>query len=64
MKLYARAAAGHLYLLGSAVEHSGLNSSALSMLSLPRCRYAVVIFVTNPADVVTSVVSTVPLVKI
>jgi hypothetical protein len=64
VQLYARAAAGHLYPLGSAVEHSGLNSFAVSMLSLPRGTYAAVIFVTNPANVVTSAVSTGPLLKI
>jgi hypothetical protein len=63
VRLEARTAAGHTYALGSTTEHSGLNSHVVSVRSLPRGTYSVVIYVTNAAHVTTAAVSTGPLVK-
>ena len=61
--LFARTATGRYYPIGSSTEHSGLNSHVVSVRSLPRGKYQVVIFVTNAGHVTTSAVSTGPLVK-
>ena len=63
VRLEARTAGGHTYPLGSTTEHSGLNSHVVSVRSLPRGTYSVVIYVTNAAHVMTAAVSTGPLVK-
>jgi hypothetical protein len=63
VRLEARSG-GHAYALGSTTEHSGLNSHVVSVRSLPRGTYTVVIYVTNTAHVMTAAVSTGPLVKI
>jgi len=63
VQLHVRTAAGLEYALGSATEHSGLNSHVVSMRSLPRGTYSVLIYVTNAAHVRTTASSSGPLVK-
>ena len=63
VQLHVRTAAGLEYALGFATEHSGLNSHVVSMRSLPRGTYSVVIYVTNAAHVRTTAFSSGPLVK-
>ena len=63
VQLHVRTAAGLEYALGSATEHSGLNSHLVSMRSLPRGTYSVLIYVTNAAHVRTTASSSGPLVK-
>jgi hypothetical protein len=64
VRLVARNAAGRRFALGSTTEHAGRNSHVVSLRSLPRGRYSVLIYVTNPAKVTTAAVSSGPLVKI
>jgi len=63
VQIHARTAAGATYALGYATEHSGLNSKVISVSALPRGKYSVVVYVTNPAHVMTTATSTGPLVK-
>lgn len=63
VRLQARSAAGRNYALGSTTERAGLNQYVVSLNSLPRGRYTVIIYVTNPANVTTAAVSTGPLFK-
>jgi len=62
VRLVARAS-GHSYPLGTAKEVSGPNSHVVSLRSLPRGRYQIVIYVTNATHVTTAAVSTGPLVR-
>ena len=63
-RLLARNAAGRTYALGSTMEHAALNTSVVSLRSLPRGAYTMVIYVTNAAHVTTAAISTGPLLKV
>jgi hypothetical protein len=63
VRLEARNASGQTFALGSTTENAGLNSYTVSMGSLPRGSYKVVIYVTNADQATVSAVSSGPLVK-
>jgi hypothetical protein len=60
--IQARTASGATYPLGTAKEHSGLNTLVVPM-ALPRGTYTVVVYVTNAAGVTIAAASSGPLVR-
>jgi hypothetical protein len=62
-RLVALNAAGRHYPLGSVAERAGANSKPVSLRSLPRGKYTMIVYVTNTAHVTTAAVSTGPLVR-
>jgi hypothetical protein len=63
VRLYARHTAGNMYFLGATTEHAGLNSFVAPLSTMPRGKYTVIIYVTNPYGVRTTAVASGPLVK-
>jgi len=62
VRIEARTPGGHVYPLGAAREHSGLNTKIVSVRSVPVGRYNIAVYVTNPAGTTTGALSLGPII--